>query len=244
MTETTTSDPQSKPGPDTGTPFHPADILLNLIVTLLAPMFLCASEGDIRFARMAAMETVNGYRAQNHAGLIAVAQIVAFGLAALGSLSLSMADDLSVSMTLRLRGNANALNRSAEQNRRALTRPHADDAMPRPNPAASIDQEDHPQKTEAQKATPAPISNDKAPIAAKLLTPQQQQQNRSAWATAITGVAKEFTDSLPFLPPTERKLTESKIAAMGSSVAALLSGKPLPNFRAGPLAGITQPAKR
>jgi hypothetical protein len=236
MTETTTNDPQSKPGPDAGTPFHPADILLNLIVTLLAPMFLCASEGDIRFARMAAIETINGYRAQNHAGLIAVAQIVAFGLAALGSLSLSMADDLSVSMTLRLRGNANALNRSAEQNRRALTGHYADSAMPQTVPAASIDQEDHPQKTEAQKTTPTPI-------AAKPPTPQQQQQNRSAWATAITGVAKEFTDSLPFLPPTERKLTESKIAAMSSSVAALLSGKPLPNFRSGALAGISRSGK-
>jgi hypothetical protein len=237
MTETTTSDPQSKPGPDAGTPFHPADILLNLIVTLLAPMFLCASDGDIRFARMAAIETINGYRAQNHAGLIAVAQIVAFGLAALGSLSLSMADDLSVSMTLRLRGNANALNRSAEQNRCALTRNCADSAMPQTAPAASIAREDHPQKTEVQKTTPAPILTAKPP------TPQQQQQNHSAWATAITGVAKEFTDSLPFLPPTERKLTESKIAAMSSSVAALLSGKPLPNFRSGALAGISRSGK-
>jgi hypothetical protein len=43
-----------------------------------------------------------------------------FGLAALGSLSLSMTDNLSLSMTLRLRGNANACNRCAEQNRRAL----------------------------------------------------------------------------------------------------------------------------
>jgi hypothetical protein len=237
MTETTASDPPSKPGPDARTPFHPADILLNLIVTLLAPMFLCASDGDIRFARMAAIETINGYRAQNHAGLIAVAQIVAFGLAALGSLSLSMADDISVSMTLRLRGNANALNRSAEQNRRALTKQYVDSAVPHTVPTPSFDQENHPQKTEAPKPMPAPIS------AAKPPTPQQQQQNRSAWASAITGVAKEFTDSLPFLPPTERKLTESKIAAMSSSVAALLSGKPLPNFRAGALAGITRSAK-
>jgi hypothetical protein len=106
-----------------------SNILMNLIIALLAPMFLGVTAGDIRYARMAAIETVNAYRARNHADLIAVAQIVAFGLAALGSLSLSFADDLSLSMTLRLRGNANALNRSAEQNRRVLRQSRDDDPM-------------------------------------------------------------------------------------------------------------------
>ncbi len=100
--------------------FDPADGLIRLIVAFLAPMFLGVSDGNIQFARAAAMQTVRAYQARHHADLIAVAQIIAYGLAALGSLSLSMADDLSLSMTLRLRGNANALNRSAEQNRRAL----------------------------------------------------------------------------------------------------------------------------
>jgi hypothetical protein len=97
-----------------------ADILMHLVAIHLAPMFLCVTGGDIDHARMAAIETVNAYRAQTHADLIAIAQIVAFGLGALGSLSLAMDDDISVGMTLRLRGNANACNRSAEQNRRAL----------------------------------------------------------------------------------------------------------------------------
>ncbi len=105
---------------EAGEAIHPADVLLNLIVIILAPIFLDASGGSIAFARMAALETVIAYRARHNADLIAIAQIIAFGLAALGSLSLSMADDISLSMTLRLRGNANALNRSAEQNRRAL----------------------------------------------------------------------------------------------------------------------------
>jgi hypothetical protein len=97
-----------------------ADVLMHLVAIHLAPMFLCVTGGDIDHARMAAIETVNAYRAQTHADLIAIAQIVAFGLGALGSLSLAMNDDISVGMTLRLRGNANACNRSAEQNRRAL----------------------------------------------------------------------------------------------------------------------------
>jgi hypothetical protein len=105
-------------------------VLMNLIVALLAPMFLGVTGGDIDFARMAAVETVNAYRARNRADLIAIAQIIAFGLAALGSLSLSMADDITVSMALRLRGNANACNRSAEQNRRALAKSLGDESVP------------------------------------------------------------------------------------------------------------------
>jgi hypothetical protein len=114
------TEPSRKEAPAPDTAFHPVDVLLHVIATFLAPMFLTASGGDIGFARMAAMETVNAYCVRSPADLIPIAQIIAFGLAALGSLSLSMADELSLAMTLRLRGNAIACDRSAERNRRAL----------------------------------------------------------------------------------------------------------------------------
>jgi hypothetical protein len=153
MTQTTTTDTEAAPDAGTGRdiPIHPTDILIALIVACLAPMFLGASGGDVGFARMAAMETLNAYRARNQADLLAVAQIVGFGLAVLGSLSLSMAEDISLTMTLRLRGNANALHRSAEQLRRAretggastvpdgrtaLVRPATPPVLP-PDPAAA-----------------------------------------------------------------------------------------------------------
>jgi hypothetical protein len=118
ITDTTEPPGNAASGPPAG--FHPVDVLLHVIATFLAPMFLTASGGDIGFARMAAMETVNAYCVRSPADLIPIAQIIAFGLAALGSLSLSMADELSLAMTLRLRGNAIACDRSAERNRRAL----------------------------------------------------------------------------------------------------------------------------
>jgi hypothetical protein len=102
-------------------PTHPGDVLMALIIALLAPLFLTTAGGDIAFARMAAIETVSAYRARSLMDLMAIAQIIACGLTALGSLSLSLGDDLSLSMILRLRGNAVALNRVAEQNRRTLT---------------------------------------------------------------------------------------------------------------------------
>ncbi len=163
MTEITTlTDPAAR-ADDDDAGLHPSEILLNLIVTFLAPMFLCASRGDILLARMAALETVNGYRARSHADLVSIAQIIAFGLAAMGSLSLSMADDLSVSMMLRLRGNANACNRSAEQNRRCLLEAHA-------NPA--------PVRNAEARARPEDDVNEAAVVAGVAAARQRSEQIR------------------------------------------------------------------
>jgi hypothetical protein len=107
MTQTPT-EPPPQAATRSDSPLHPSDILMSLIVALLAPMFLSVTGGDIAYVRMAAIGTVNAYRIRKQADLIAIAQIIGFGLAALGSLSLSMADDISLSMTLRLRGNARA----------------------------------------------------------------------------------------------------------------------------------------
>jgi hypothetical protein len=131
MTQTThLAEPKSAPAarPDIAFP----DILLNLIVAFLAPMFLSASDGDIAYARMAALRAINDYRAESHADLLAVAQIIGFGLAALGSIGLSMNDNISLSMMLRLRGNATALHRAGEQNRRALEKSQGSIAAPLP----------------------------------------------------------------------------------------------------------------
>jgi hypothetical protein len=137
-TTSTDTDPICAAVSDGGLPLRPAEILLHLVVTLLAPMFITADGGDIDFARQAALQTVNAYRARNQADLIGIAQIIACGLAAIGSLSLSMADELSLPMTLRLRGNANALIRSAERCRRAISDsddgPYPPDAWADPGP--------------------------------------------------------------------------------------------------------------
>jgi len=105
------------PNPATG---GVTGLLVTMIITFLAPMFLADSGGDIAIARMAAAQTLNVYCARNDEEMISIVQIIAFGFAALMSLSRAMEDDVSVVMMLRLHGNANACNRSAEHNRRAL----------------------------------------------------------------------------------------------------------------------------
>src|SRR5689334_10571292 len=95
-------------------------VLLNLILILLTPFFLAATDGNFALAHAAAWETVIAYRAQQRVSLVKVARAIAFSLAALDSLSLSMREDLAIPLILRLRANANALNRSAERAEQAL----------------------------------------------------------------------------------------------------------------------------
>jgi hypothetical protein len=77
-------------------------------MALVAPIFLGVTDGDLTLAGMAVIQTIDDYRAPNHADLTAVAQIIACGLAAVDSISLLMGGDISLSVILRLRGNAAA----------------------------------------------------------------------------------------------------------------------------------------
>jgi hypothetical protein len=242
MTQTTTTEPLAHaPGP------HPLGLLMTLIVSLLTPMFICVAGGDIALARAAAIETINGYRAETHSDLIAIAQIVAFGLAALGSLSLSLADDVSVSMAMRLRGNANACNRSAEQNRRALaSRPHpeprqTEPRQPEPRQAepdepdsfltTSIDELlaaesqsrlDHPAETTVV-IVPRPIP----PVATLAATRTPAEKcHQGMWAIALINEASEINASLPNLPPSDRHAESMRAAELGSRAHGLLYGEP------------------
>jgi hypothetical protein len=201
-------------------------LLMGLIVTLLAPTFLGVTAGDLTFARMAAIETINDYRARNNADLMAIAQIIACGLAALGSLSLSMDDDISLSMTLRLRGNAVALNRSAEQNRRVLNQPLRDNDHPATEPdwtpqdnallSAAAEQE-LAEEAEARLRIPEPTTTQPAPI-----TLISEKQHQEMWAVAMINEASEITASIPNLPAAERQEATMRATALSNAAHELL----------------------
>lgn len=233
MTQTTT-----QPRGDTQAPGS-TGILINLIVSLLAPMFLAVTEGNIALARAAALETIIGYRVQNHVGLLAVAKIVAFGLATLGSLSLSMTDDLSISMVLRLRGNANALDRASDRNERALQVAQAqspatgfDEAAIR---AGMAEAEQRAAEVRAQTQVPAetPVPPAEPAYPAVLVQPAGTQQlpDRPAHAAA------EDLAATIHLPPPQRHETTVRAAMPGSPAGSLLQGisgsPPAPGHRPG-----------
>ncbi|HEY1410746.1 MAG TPA: hypothetical protein VGF36_01335 [Rhodopila sp.] len=219
------------------------DLLLTLIVALLAPLFLTASDGNIAFARLAAIETVSAYRARSQADLITIALIIACGLAALGSLGLSMADNLSTSMVLRLRGNAVALNRAADQNRKALAASEAAE------PAPDLDYETAVQAnvaaaqelTAAAKAdlrNPEPV----APAPPQRHTPAAQREWQVMVANAMTEVAAEFSGEAARLPPAERKMASIRADALSSAATEVILGNIPPPMRPGDLAAFMQPA--
>lgn len=232
----------------------PGDILLSLIVALLAPMFLTASGSDINLARLAAMQTVNAYRARSHTDLITIAQIVGCGLAALGSLGLSMADDLSLPMVLRLRGSAVALNRVADQNRRALAASQPAEPTTPPDPAyeaavqanvAASQKLTAEAMAELRKPEPPPIAlmppagpASAAPTQGNAPISPREWQVRLA--SAMSDVAAEFTANVANLPPAQREMASRRAALLGSAATDVILGNIPPPMKPGDLATFMQ----
>src|SRR3954451_7030688 len=98
------------------------NLLLELVLIFLTPMFLYVSDGDLPRARQAAVETLNAFGARSVLGMVIAAKIIAYELATLASLSQSMTDDISPQLALRFRSNANSLDRAADRNRQLLER--------------------------------------------------------------------------------------------------------------------------
>src|SRR5690349_4198649 len=95
-------------------------VILEKILAFLAPLFLDVAGGDTGAAREAARIMLESYGPRTDRELRHAALVIAFSFAALDALSRSANSDLTVNQVLRLRGNANALNRAALRNEQAL----------------------------------------------------------------------------------------------------------------------------
>jgi hypothetical protein len=94
-------------------------VILEKVLAFLAPLFLGVA-GDTAAAREAARAMLETYAPLTDRELRHAALAIAFSFGALDALSRSMNSELSANQVLRLRGNANALNRAALQNEQAL----------------------------------------------------------------------------------------------------------------------------
>lgn len=219
----------------------PGGFVMNLIVTLLAPIFLGIAGGDIGLARMAAVETLEDYRLRTQLDPIAVAQIVLNGLAALDSLSRSMVDDLSLETVLRLRCNSVGLNRAAEQNRRVRSAPHLPDAtsfltasQPDPEPPVQVSESVAPLEPDVFHAEPvsgppaldtgATLAN-LEPVENTAITPTTEAiDDKRLRVMAMVNEVADLKASLRTLPKVEHDGVITRIAALDSTVHALLTG--------------------
>jgi hypothetical protein len=89
------------------------DLMLEFVLNLLTPFLVAGGLTDPAIARQTAKETIAAYNAPGQP--LTVAQIITFALAAIDNLRLALPDDVSMSMKLKLRGNANALNRASQK---------------------------------------------------------------------------------------------------------------------------------
>jgi hypothetical protein len=102
---------------------HPTTItaaVFEKILAFLAPLFLGTGANNLDAAREAATAILASYDPQTDRELRFAALSIAFGFGALESLSRASDPALALNQVLRLRGNANALNRAAQQNETRL----------------------------------------------------------------------------------------------------------------------------
>jgi hypothetical protein len=246
MSETHTA----TPAPASGPRHHTTEVLLNLIITLLTPMFFASAGGDLALARLAAAETLAAYRAETHADLITVAKIIAFGLATLASLSLSMADDLPIAQILRLQASANATDRSEHRNRLALKQSRAQQAteLAPSEPEPEIDEAALTAAAAAmQQRTAEHLAQFTAPAASPEPAPaitDAERQYAATWAASAAQIAAETAASLPTLPPEERRSAAIWIEVLNASAKEFMAGNIGPRPRPGDLAAIMRPPAR
>jgi hypothetical protein len=212
-------------------------ILTDLMLAYLTPMFLAVTGGNIQDAHFAAAQTLESYRTQTDRDLIGAAQVLAFSLAALGSLTLAMSDDLSPSMILRLRGNAQGSNRAAEQNRRALqqSRPTTNPQAPEPPPAGDTARIMAEPAATRQPATEAQTEKSQPTLHQQNTParPSQEQRDHALWAAAFSNAAADIVAGIPNLAPHQRQAATMRAAALNSSATDLLSGNTEPRPRPG-----------
>jgi hypothetical protein len=214
--------------------------LVNLVLALLTPMFLWATAGDIRLAHAAAAEALNEFRIANRLSLFTAAKIIAFDIATLSSLSLSMYEDVSVSRVLRLRGNANGLDRSAERNRRRLEQDNRTGAETEDSVEAAIAEAQRMVQeakdrihAAARAATPQPEAAPPAePDTVPTSAPTSAQRHRSARPDAMAVAAGASTAEPKDLPPAERWQEMAKIEALTVAAADTAFPPPIPAMAA------------
>ncbi len=216
-----------------------AGFVMSLIVSLLAPLFLGITGGDVGLARMAAAETLEEYRLRTELDSIAVAQIVLNGLAALDSLSRSLMDDLPLTMVLRLRCNGLGLNRAVEQNRRVRRGGGQVEAMSFLTVAVSEPVAAVRRAASVEPAEPEILAAEPSPVEAAVHEePAQAEQAASVVIPAPTAdpgqrrmrvmaMVNEVADlkaSLRTLPPDDHAAVNIQIAALDSMMHAMLAG--------------------
>jgi hypothetical protein len=203
----------------------PVSHLMDFILAFLSSLMAGIST-DLPLARLAAQEAIAAYQSQGQNELVTIAQILAFALTALDNLRLSMPADLSLSMKLKLRGNANALNRSSRDHTQTPEKGRRS-AMPL---EASLAEQATMARWDATATAPdaametRPIVQKPTPIIAPAAA-STEHQNRLHWAGAMKTAAARLQASAAIVSPAQRKANLMWIDALTGVASDLAQGK-------------------
>ncbi|HEX2943654.1 MAG TPA: hypothetical protein VHO91_21540 [Rhodopila sp.] len=152
-----------------------APAFLEEVLLFLVPMFMHGAAGDAAAARHAALSALAAYDPQTEQELRLAAEITSLGFSMLEALAQSANPDLSINAVLRLRGNANALHRSAHQCQRVLDRLRSQRTNPT-QPEQALEVPATPPRPQPQPSTASP--NHAAAPDADLVIGMSRQQRR------------------------------------------------------------------
>ena len=199
------------------------NFLLELIVSILAPLFFGVANGNVALARAGAAETIKDYQARNNADLIAVGQIITNGLASMAAAVASMEDGLAAPAAMGLRKAALAMARSAEANRRAIRTNHTD---PLPN-RRGIAAVPPPPRPDTQAATDALRQAKAVQIVQASAEARLRDESRlpsANGAANLTTEAKQVIANLSTLHAAERETANIRTTALNGTANHLLTG--------------------
>jgi hypothetical protein len=158
---------------------HIDPAFLEEILYILLPTFLGGAAGNLDAARQAARAALTAYDPQTEQELRLAAQITQYSFASLDAVSRSIDPDLPLTTVLRLRGNANAMQRSANQCQRTLERLRKERRQAQPAQATTDLPHAEAPTTEAP-TTEAPRAAIPQPEAPKPATPTHQEPRTPA----------------------------------------------------------------
>ena len=200
------------PDASTMNPQTAATPLHQVVLSLLIPLLMAGGLTDPALAGLAAQEAITAHTADGRGQLVTTAQIVAFALASLDNLRLSADPGLSLSMKLKLRGNANALCGSAQRRSAPAAAPQIAAPPPEPDDTAAQSHANAQALAEAQalagleQAQSLVRQAEAIPETVVATNPVAERPRQFGWAGAMTDVAAECARDLANLPPSNARL--------------------------------------
>lgn len=226
-------------------------LLTDIAITLLAPLFLAAAQGDLTAARDAARAMLRCYQTRNEAELLTAVQIISLVMATISTLGTAMSGDLPTPLMLRAMGCAGRLS-SAEVQQRRIFDAQQHRSKPQPSPIELPDN-----FTMPPMRPPAPLGPDAFTPEERLdlmeatmhgtvgtdafgnpIVPLDIQIKwRKQYAEQILPLADQLAASAGALPPMECEKQRDDANRIRLSANALKQGKPMPHFPNGSIFG-------